>query len=221
MAIPPCGTFDYTFVVPEAGTAEPWQALPGKRPKPRGDSLIDDRLVGWQPRIAVAASSFQLTATDCDATLELGVDPRLLAAIQPGDRLHLTGTACGGTGLSLLRDGRLVVAAGAIRSVPLGKPYKVEVPENLIRKAAAVFAKIDPDYYCRERPLLIRGDGLVRLVNDGYQCEHGSYYIRVESTAKAGIPGTDECVSITDTAICPKAGGVLTAQKIQGRHHRS
>jgi hypothetical protein len=65
-----------------------------------------------------------------------------------------------GLGFSLGRRGKLVAAAGALRSVPLGNGIAVRTPRDLISTAESVFQKRDPEFEFIAQPLEIKIEGL-------------------------------------------------------------
>jgi hypothetical protein len=83
-------------------------------------------------------------------------DSNLVNGFRPGDTLHVARTRCGGLGLSLIRDGRLVVAIGAVDAVPTGSTVSVGHPAEAIEEAQRVFRRIDPDFRFRKLPLELR-----------------------------------------------------------------
>src|SRR5262245_4686435 len=113
MVMPPCGTFNYLVEVP-ADPLAPWQARELKQPEPTGDELWDSRLVGLNPLVLVEKGLLILQAQQREgarhSAASLRVDPRLLDSIRPHDQVHLVRTGAAGLGLSVVRDGRLVVA---------------------------------------------------------------------------------------------------------------
>jgi hypothetical protein len=81
MAVPPSATFQYVTEVPDGATrTSPWQMKSAESFRPTGDSLLDHRLVGWEPLLhisdagvtpnpsssqhAVPRSELRLVATD-------------------------------------------------------------------------------------------------------------------------------------------------------------
>lgn len=141
MAMPPCATFDYMTEVPKGvAQASPWQMKSKETFQPRGDSLLDCRLVGWNPllhvndagmtpnpsasRPAVLRSELKLVATDrkyaARPTASYFLDKVLVHALREGDVFHMARTACGGFAVSAIRQGKLIFAVGQISAVPLG-----------------------------------------------------------------------------------------------------
>jgi hypothetical protein len=113
-----------------------------------GNPLHDNRLLGYSPSLqiteagpvpseahpAIKRSRFTLsTARRLNAGLSAAsfyVDRELTRAFNAGDVLHLVRTPCAGLGLSLLRNGKLVLAVGAINAVPLGDNIQASTPHK-------------------------------------------------------------------------------------------
>jgi hypothetical protein len=129
----------------------------------------------------------------------------LTLAFEPGDTLHLARTHSGGVGLSLSRDGRLVVAVGAVSAVPL-ENVKAATPFDLVRKADAVFQERDPEFHLPHYPVQIEIQNEMRLLYGG-RTRIGEYEVWVQHGFVRGIPGTDECVGIALKGVC----GYVTA----------
>ena len=68
------------------------------------------------------------------ATFSFCIDRSLLNAFCPGDTLHLVRTGCGGLGLSLIREGRLIVAIGAVNAVPQENSSAFTIPPKPSKK---------------------------------------------------------------------------------------
>lgn len=92
--------------------------------------------------------------------MEHAVAPReLTRAFSPGDILHVARTPCAGLGLSVLRNGCLVLAVGAISAVPLGNNVQATTPHDLVQQAEFVFQQRDPAFELHEYPIQISIDG--------------------------------------------------------------
>jgi hypothetical protein len=238
MAIPPCGTFEIVVVVPQSGEDRaPWRVQLCKPIEPTGDDLRDDRLVGHSPRLEISdagmtpdvrtspftgtagprvlRSRMTLTASKRKharvASVAFHVDQALTMALLPSDMLFLARTACGGLALSIVRDGQLVAAAGAVSAVPLGELVHVRIPIDEVREAEGVFRKSDPEFEFRELPIEIRLGELTGLLHRG-RLRHQSYEVFVEHGFYPGLPGTNECVAVSLTGTCPDIAAVASAQ---------
>jgi hypothetical protein len=160
--LPPAETFDYAVTVPATGSGERWRVrtreeVDGAAPRARGC-----RLVGSSPHLhiehvgllrgggqlsplchvirpTVSASRIVLTALDrTDATASAAwfhLDRGLVDVLRPGDDVNLTRTPRGGLGLSVIRDGELLVALGAATAVPVGGDLEVIVRRDRLVRA--------------------------------------------------------------------------------------
>jgi hypothetical protein len=176
----------------------------------------------WRP--SVLRARFSLTTDPSNPlTGTVGafhLDLALTRAFKPGDTIHLSRTAAGGIGMSGLRSGRLVVALGAITSVPLGEGVAVRIPRDLIAEAEAVFKRRDPSFDFPESPLEITVDSdtrwiLASFVGHGFSSEPESpsaYEIVVSHGRIFGIPGTDESALIFHRGLCSATGAHASAQ---------
>lgn len=125
MAIAPAGRFDYVAVIPADRKEPPWimgQHARDRRPL-EGDPVADDRLVGVNPTVDISEGTVTLTAAStycasCQAA-SFDVAPGLLSCLSPEDILHMTRTGSGGVGLAVTRGTRVIVAVGAIATLPL------------------------------------------------------------------------------------------------------
>jgi hypothetical protein len=130
MVMATCGTFDYRFVVPD-GSFGGKRQMQGMLRKPiEGDQ---ERLLGHTPLLQTVEyyrekwqllCRITLTATEKTharaSSFSFNVDRELIAMLRGNDVLYISRTHCAGLGLSVLRDGELVAAAGAVMHVPLG-----------------------------------------------------------------------------------------------------
>ena len=237
MTMPPSGTFQYFTTVPSnlVQSPSPWPLKPLQPVDRIGDSLHDSRLVGLSPsltitdagltpnpnqsRPAVPRSRFTLTASrKQDASISaasLYVDRDLLRAFKQGDILHIARTACGGLGISLLRNDVLVFAVGAISAVPLGNKIRGGIPFSLTQEAEQLFQKSDPSFEFSELPLQISIEERVRIAFRG-MFRMGSYDIWVEHGFYPCEPGIEECAAISLDGACPSAAARATAQLFNG-----
>ena len=149
------------------------------------------RLVGpnpmirfWNDRLVLVASE-ESNASVRNASFRIGNAVPLAAA--PGDRLYVVRTGSGGIGLSLLRDKQLVLAIGAVTAVPLGN--NMQVMKN--RKGNYPFVDLKDtwlEFQVRNEQLKLRDRSVTDI---------GNYQIYVEACWENGIPGVDECVSVS------------------------
>ena len=142
MVMPKAGTFDYIVTVPEhineeGFTCQARNRLPIVR---TGDATADCRLVGMKPLFrvrdvevnrekdprlpGVTRSAIVLSASSNDnaqvAAAVCQVNKALVACLRHRDKIYLSRTHCGGLGISVLREGELLVAIGAVTRLPLG-----------------------------------------------------------------------------------------------------
>ena len=238
MAIPLCGRFDYVAVVPESGTDRTSWCVRLRTPvEVTGNDMADDRLVGHAPTLAISdagitpdarvppftgrarpkvlRSKVTLTASQRKharaASAAFHIDKALTMLLSPGDLLFLARTGCGGLALSIVRDGQLIVAAGAASNVSLGEPVHVRIPTDTVTDAERVFRKHDSGFRFPELPVEIRLAEHTRLLFCG-QRELDSYKTWVEHGFYRGVPGTDECVAIWLGGACPDIPAIATAQ---------
>ena len=149
------------------------------------------RLVGpnpmirfWNDRLVLVASE-ESNASVRNTSFRIGNAVPLAAA--PGDRLYVVRTGSGGIGLSLLRDKQLVLAIGAVTAVPLGN--NMQVIKN--RKGNYPFVDLKDtwlEFQVGNEQLKLRDRSVTDI---------GNYQIYVEACWENGIPGVDECVSVS------------------------
>lgn len=232
MAISPLGTFNYAGLVPAAWPADATLQLRDVSDNPRRYP----RLVGLSPRLEVTGLGPDARrpipgddATGGDAvplvTLALrSADPREAAVAAfsfaldrgfadrsvPEDAWHLVRTECGGLGLSVLRQGRLIAAIGAVSHVRLGLDLRARVvsPEPL---GAIDLAPAD-------LPLeMAGGDGDWQSLTPG-RWEIGRHSVDVERLFRRGVPGVDEHVTISRVGDLPLDSGIhdvrMTAHEV-------
>src|SRR6266513_315155 len=143
MAIPPSSTFRYMTTVPQGGSQGcPWAMESRELFTPTGDSLGDNRLVGWKPLLYIS-----------DAGPTPDPSPSRPSVLRAGDVFHMAHTACCGLGFSAIRQGKLIFAVGEISAVPLGSGIRVRTPGDLIQEAQAVFRRRDPEFEFPELPI--------------------------------------------------------------------
>lgn len=224
--MPASATFDYAFVVPD-GPKSGSRKMQGALRHPL--KWYEQRFVGRHPileAVEYQKEAWQLysriTLTPggwgrAGATsFTLSVDRGLMVMLRPADVVHISRTHAGGVGLSVLREDRLVAAAGAITHVPLGVDVTVGHPVDLIGQAAAVFRARDPQYRISDNPIEIRVGNVTRLLSIG-GATLGDYDIRVHHGCVLGYPGRDECVSVERQGWCPDLAAHTSAELIDAR----
>jgi hypothetical protein len=221
------GNFEYFTIVPTEPWDERsrWPLQPEKkwrhsRPRVTGHSPYLEITDGGRTpdpsvsRPAVFRSRLRLIASGRkNSTVSLAsfyVAKDLTSRFKPGDVLHMARTPCGGLGLSLLRESRLVFAVGAVSSVPLGD-VQAATPWDFVRKAKSVFRNVDPSFEFTELPLQISIGGHSRIFFRGWQ-ELGDYVTWVEHGYLPSTPGEDECAAIALKGACGATPAIATAQ---------
>ena len=215
------GTFAYVFEVGRTQNVP----LAGRLTKAANSD--QRRLVGHAPVLDAAEyqrepwqlySRITLTASARHdavvASASFSVDRELIRALRAGDLLHIARTGCGGIGLSIVRGGLLVAAAGAIASVPLGSDVSVRLPMDLIEQAESIFRTRDPQYHLGDYPLQLSIEGETRIVHAG-RPRIGPYDVLVRHGFRLGLPGTDACASIERRGVCPDTAAHTTAQLLE------
>jgi hypothetical protein len=232
MAIAPHGTFDYVAVVPERLSENGFECRATLREPidSTGDDVWDGRLVGHEPlfrvsdagltpdpgekRPRVMRSLISLVASErrraTIATASFHVDKALMSSLRSGDLVHVTYTDCCGLGLSVLRQGALVVAAGAVTAVPLGNDVEARIPGDLIDRAEAIFRSVDDEFEFLETPIEIRVAASRVLLLAGYRTRMG-HDMYVVHGFQPGEPGNSECAAIYQRALCPETAAHASA----------
>ena len=247
MAIPPCGTFDYVAIVPDSGAnaAAPWAVTLREPVSPIAiDPLARDRLVGHSPTLVITdagltpdepthpsspfarpkvfRSLITLTATGTRnatvAAVSFHVAQALISALRPADVVHMSRTACGGLGLSVIRGNRLVAAVGAVNAVPLGSGVQVRVPKDLIDEIEGVIKRRDPEFdygdLFRAWPVEVSIGGRRRLAYSA-RFELGDYEVYVVHGSGDGLPGVDMCLAIALQGACSVVAANASAQLLR------
>jgi hypothetical protein len=228
MTIPVASTFDYVATVPSDPRGGPWVARQRTEVAVTGNNLLDARLLGltptlemadadppvnagytrgvWRPwvlrsRLTLRAAS-KTNAAASSASFHL--DRSVVAAMRPGDVFHVARTPCAGLGMSLVREGRLVFALGAVTAVPLGSNVVAQRAVDLMEQVRAVYRSRDPLYETDEIPIELVIDG--RLSIGGRNPHSEAYAALCHHGFLIGIPGTDESCAITCRDLCSETG---------------
>ena len=239
MVMPPCGTFAYVAIVPNTIDDGAFECAAESREAVAntGHHLVDRRLVGLAPVLTMADASLParthggrpevmrsrvtLTARTPEqatvAMVSFYLSKRLTLRLAPGDVIHLGRTSSSGLGVSVVRSGRLVVAAGAVASVPLGHSASANTPSDLIAGAKAVFRRHDPKFEFMESPLEVTVEGSRAILFRGGRRELGPFDIEVLHGFIPGIPGTDECAAIARRDVCSIYAAVTSATWLEDR----
>jgi hypothetical protein len=235
----PHGTFDYEVEVPRDGHAAlPWSA---RTRNLSGDGPRGTCLVGHSPTLSIADAGPDPNPSEasladvprCKLTLAApqNVDARvsrasfmvsrdLVAHLRPGDSLHMVRNTGAGLAVSILRDGQLVVAAGAVTAVPLPADVEVSTPWKRVEAAEAIFREIDPAFALRDLPVEVRVREKRRVLFRG-RLEIGPYNLFVAHGRFTGVVGgglgAPECVGISRKDACEEATARSTALLLDSR----
>jgi hypothetical protein len=120
-------------------------------------------------------------------------------------------TGCGGLGLSIIRNGQLIVGVGALAGMPLGNDVRVRLPGDLIAHAEAVFKQRDPEFQLPELPVEV-SVGDQRYVRFRGWIQFEGYEVFVEHGFFRGIPGRDECLAISLKGGCSVTAANASAE---------
>ena len=201
---------------------------------PTGSPLSDNRLVGWNPllhisdvgltpnpgptRPAVLRSELRFVAQDeryaASSSVSYYLDRVLMNAMRPGDVFHMARTCCGGLGVSALRQGNLIFAAGEISAVPLGSGIRAKIAGDLILAAERIFRQHDPNFEFPELPVVIRDAESCDILFHGSIRKNG-YRIWVWHGAYQNDGGTAECVAISLDGACDHTATCASAQLLE------
>ena len=240
MAMPPCGTFAYVTVLPKimADDQSRWPMQCLEIPEKTGDFRQDDRLLGYTPSLelihtgrpssegptaGIPLPTITRTRLTLRASTRKGATVKAasfylakiaVAALQTGDTLHIARTHCGGLGVSALRDGSLIFAAGAVTAVPLGDSVSVKTPEDLVEEAGTVFKSRDPRFTFRELPIEVRVGEQLSVSFTQFD-SLGQYHVYVAHGFRPGLPGTDECVGLGRMDVCKANAGRASAEILE------
>jgi hypothetical protein len=143
-------------------------------------------------------------------SLSFSVDRELIAMLRENDSFHITRTPRGGLGLSVMRDGRLIAAAGAVSYVPLGPDVSVHTPGDLVAQAEKIFQARDRQYLMIPYPMEVTVEGATRIIHSG-RLRMGPYELSVRHGVARGLPGVDASVSIERCGVCPDAAAFVSA----------
>ena len=236
--LPESHTFNYVVTVPEENgpTSFPWLLEPGEKIEPRGDARCDDRLVGYSPLLSVTdggftadsfglrdevrLSRFTLRAINrihaSSRELSFEIDRELTSLFRPGDELKLTHSSMWGTGLTLLREGKLVVAVGAICGKHFGNSIGVSHPEDCMER----FARFDqiPWEYRKKKPFLLPlevqvGEEIISMYAG--RAEIGSYEIWVQGGTDYSYPSGDSYGAIWAKGMCDEWCAITSAMMLR------
>jgi hypothetical protein len=168
-------------------------------------------------RPAVLRSELRFASTDKRAqklTATYYVDRVLVNALRPGDSLYMARTVGDGLGISALRQGNLIFAAGAVCALPLGSKIQVRNSRELITAAGKVFWQRDPEFEFSELPIEICTARASSILCRG-TVDRGGYHVWVAHGFSPGLFGRDECVAISLQGVCEPAAANCSAQLLE------
>jgi len=225
MVMPLCGTFRYAGVVPGTKAAREsgqWQleddsgAAPlGEQPASTDDAdlhpLRDNRLVGLRPTLRISGRDLVLEASGRlrsqmrSASLEL--DPSFIESFQDGDALTLIRTGTADIGVSIVRGGHLMAAAGAVTVIPLGAEVAVRGGPEVDSSAYRSERRLGHDTWVD-----VSVSGEVRRLRAGESTTIGEHSFSAVRCFQDGMPGTYECLAITFREVCPHEAALSSAK---------
>jgi len=237
------GTFEYAGEVPVGypDASRPWHLSDASGADfATGSDRIRNRLVGLKPTLEITSvgmtpdvrvspytgfprprvllSRLTLRASEqaraAVAAFSFCIDQALAQSWRPGDVLHMTRTPSGGLGLSVVRDGQLVTAVGAVTAVSHGRFVTVRIPRDVLREAEGVVRRLDPEFEFAELPIEIRVATETRVLYAG-RPRIGGYRVFVEHGFYRGIPGTPECAALSLVGSCPETAAICSAQLME------
>jgi hypothetical protein len=228
------GTGEYVVVIPDsiAGGQFEAEARSTESLPPDTRYVKQSRLVGLTPRLQVTDAGLtpdanesrpwvmrsritiratsQRQATVAEASFH--VDRALTSRLRAGDVMHVARTYRAGLGLSVIRDDELVVAVGAVSSVPLGRGVVASYPGGLIRAAEDIFRVRAPDFEFHERPVEFTIGAEIAILYRGRR-EMSDYEVIARhgwfSHASGG--DRDECVAIYRREACGEVAAQASA----------
>ena len=212
---------DYVVDVPDGDrTSLPWTARAGEHVTERDELLVGRApivtLTDFDVRPGVERTRIALTGLEEDGAsmreFSFPVDRRFAEMLKPGDRINMRIGHEGGFGISVVRDGILVGAAGSVSHVPLGDGIAVTYPAHLVSKAEALFRAIDRKYRMLECPVEVTVRDTTRYLHYG-RPTIGEYEIFVVHAFRHGR----ECIAVTRLKVCPDCAATLTACALEAR----
>jgi hypothetical protein len=164
-------------------------------------------------RVTLTAASTQHAQI---AAASFHVDEALFLNARPHDVVHVARTHCGGLGLSIIREGELLVAVGAVTAVPLGRSVAARIPADLTSRAEAIFRERARDFTFVELPVEITVNGLSSILYRGRPDLNG-YAAFVIHGYIPGMPGRDASLALSRKGGCPDSAANLSAMLLECR----
>jgi hypothetical protein len=222
MVIPAEGTFDYVFDIegdirtsntigrPREPLSKADRGVVGHAPVL---TAVDYQREAWQvyARLTLTASDPRNAGV---AHASFSVDRALVNTLRRGDLVYLARTNCGGLGLSVLREGALIAAAGAVTDVPLGSDNFARIPADLVRQVESVFRTRDGEYRMPESPVELSLCGETKILHSG-RPQMGLFDVFVRHGFLNGVPGMDVSASIERRGVCPATAAHTSAQLLE------
>jgi hypothetical protein len=234
--IPPTGTFNYSGTLITAG-ALPWNVelsavaeFPSAHPHLAGSHAwlrVEEggpnpspghrngvwRRAGMRARFSVLAEPWNPSVRPI---AHFHVDLGLARAAHAGDVLFLSRTDRGGVGLSLLREGALVYAVGAVTAVPIGDGNSARLPIELSAEAEAVFRRLDPTFALYEVPLELTLGGRTILLPSGGPtgtdvATADGFDVAVLNGFLPGPPACDAYAAVSRRLLCSETSAKASA----------
>jgi len=203
MAMPLCGTFHYVAAVPDGFEVSraPIRARDESGPanSRHPDPLLGSRLVGFEPSIEIRGHRIVITASSREraevSAASFAMDPELIEVLRGGHVIRVVREKTGDVGVAVLRDGRLMVAIGAVTALPLGGDVSVGGEADEATEYVAVRVGAQALRLARGEPVTM-----------------GDYELEVVRPALFGIPGHRESVAVCRAGVCSLEGAVRSAQ---------
>jgi hypothetical protein len=137
------------------------------------------------------------------------LDPDLVLSFRSGDVLNLVRTDTADIGISLVRAGQLIFAAGAATMVPVGEAI------SILGGPVLNHAAIELDRLLREdRWVEVAVSGMAAHLRAGDETVLGNYRISVLRCFQFGIPGKYECLAVSLKGTCDHATVVRSAERL-------
>jgi hypothetical protein len=147
------------------------------------------------------------------AEFSLDVDPFLARGLEPGDEMSFVRSASGCVGFSVLRNGELVVAAGNVTNVPLGRGLRAAYVHDLQEEALAAFRQRDPEFTFPDRAIEVTIGERSVILFDGERTVGpiGIFVARTSRLFGLGLPHI-ECSAIWCEPLCSRTAAIATAK---------
>jgi hypothetical protein len=208
----PRTSFDYVIAVPEgAHAALPWRATSRRSAGQHsivGDApIVDFEDVELGPGVLQTRVRFSAESDDVSPVRDISfmVDRKLATMLRAGDVVHVASGLSGGLGISILRSGELIAAAGTASAVPLGHEIRIG-PCDVLWQAENFLQRVDPTYEMHEQPVQVKVGGETRLMHRGRPIMRPFEVFVVH-----GFVEGEECVAVTRLGSCPDCAATLSA----------